>query len=335
MNLILIFSFIYLLLLLLTIFVSQKLNFFDNPSSLRKIQKFKVMNTSGVSLYIFCMIIINYFEFSKELENIIALGFFIVVCGFIDDQKSLTPGVKLVLLIVPVIYLILNGYQLDDLGNYEFIGKIELGKFGLIFTILACGLLINGYNYIDGIDGLLILNILCGVIYILFLINISEVKNFFYFFSIPLILNLIFNFLPSNNRYKIFLGDGGSLFLGFFISFSIIYLYKYQNIHPAYLIWICWYPVFDFLFVTFYRIKIQKDFFQADKLHFHHYILLRFNNSHISSSLVITTLNAIIILIGYLTTTFVGNLYSLLLFILLFLIFSIIRYFILKNEYSI
>ena len=51
---------------------------------------------------------------------------------------------------------------------------------------------------------------------------------------IPLSANLIFNLLPTSTNLKIFSGDCGSLFLGFFISFLIIYSYKYEKIHPTF-----------------------------------------------------------------------------------------------------
>ena len=94
-------------------------------------------------------------------------------------------------------------------------------------------------------------------------------------------------------------------------------MYLYQAVHPA-LIWTCWYPVFDFLYVTFYRIKKGKKVYIADKIHFHHILFQKFNNSQIKTTLVLNTLNILVITLGFLAANYLGKIYSLILFIILF-----------------
>ena len=71
-------------------------------------------------------------------------------------------------------------------------------------------------------------------------------------------MNLILNLLPSKTNFKVFCGDTGSLFTGFFIGFITIELYRSYNIHPVYLIWPLWYPVYDFLSVCINRLIKKK-----------------------------------------------------------------------------
>ena len=135
-------------------------------------------------------------------------------------------------------------------------------------------LLINSINYIDGTDGLLIGYTITALSYFYFLSdNQNQYTQLFLIFIYILIISLFFNFLPVKSGFKSFLGDSGSLFIGFFLSFTIIFLYKYQNIHPAFLIWVCWLPIYDFLYVTFKRLSIKRNFSHQDKTHLHHYIL--------------------------------------------------------------
>ena len=234
-------------------------------------------------------------------------------------------SLKLICIIVPTVFLILDGFIVSDLGNYEFIGTVSLGKLSIFFTLLCVGLLVNSYNYIDGIDGLLITLSITALFYIIFLTQNRSVDDLLILILIPLIINLIFNLLPISTKLKIFSGDCGSLFLGFFISFLIIYSYKYEKIHPSFLIWTCWYPIYDFLFVTSKRILNNKSFYKPDNSHFHHFILKYYKKNQIKALFLINTINIIVLIIGYLVAENIGKIYSLTLFILLFVVFWIMR----------
>lgn len=315
---------VYLIIFFIFLHISKSLKLYDQPNS-RKIHTTKVLNTGGLAFYAFLILIVSSYEYSFEVELIITYGFLIVLCGFLDDRLILKPGLKLTLMIIPSILLILQGIQINDLGNYEFLETLQLGKFSLIFNILAVGLLINSYNYVDGLDGLLITLFSSSLLYFYFLLENENLKNLLLIFFIPLTINLIFNFLPSKSNFKVFLGDSGSLFIGFFMSFFIIFLYKFENIHPAYLIWACWYAVYDFLFVSLKRIVSRKKFYNADKNHFHHFWLKKTNNKQIHAVLIINFINLIVISIGFITAEYFGKIYSLILFILLYLVFWFIR----------
>ena len=312
---------IFPFLMLFVIFLSKRLNLVDKPN-LRKVHKLDVVNISGITISIFMVTVIGITEYSKLLENIIIFGFLISLIGFFDDRSEMKPSTKFFLMLFPTSYLILNGFTLTNLGKYEFINILELGKASIPFTFLAVMLLINAINYIDGTDGLLIGYAITALLYFYFLSDkqsqyLSLILIFIYF----LFISLIFNFLPIQSGFKSFMGDSGSLFISFFISFTIIFLYKYKDIHPAFLIWACWLPVYDFLHVTFQRLIIRSNFSNPDKSHFHHYVLNFFSNNHFKTFLSINSLNIIIIYLGYFVSQQIGAIYSLLLFVLLFFVF--------------
>ena len=321
---IIIYFFTYLIILALIIYLSKRFELFDKPNS-RKIHLEKIVNTGGLAIYSFLLIIIIQKEISFEIENIIVMGFVVLLTGFLDDRIDLSPSVKLILMSFPVLYLIFNGYLLNDLGAYEYIGKINLGKFNIIFTILAVGLLINAHNYIDGLDGVMLTNSITSVSYIIFLNNNAEVNEIFYYFLICCSITLFFNLLKEKNYFKIFLGDSGSLFVGFFISFVLIFMYKFENIHPGYLIWTCWYSIYDFLYVTSVRFVEGKKIYKADKLHLHHYIFEKLNKQKFKSLFIINFINLSIIIFGFVVAHFVGKFHSLILFLLLFIVFFVFR----------
>ena len=108
---------LYLILLMFTVFISKKLDFYDKPN-VRKIHDSKVFNTGGIIIYFFYLIIVNFFEFNHNIELIISIGFFIFMIGFIDDRINLNPSIKIIFIIIPSAYLILSGININNLGNY-------------------------------------------------------------------------------------------------------------------------------------------------------------------------------------------------------------------------
>ena len=241
---------IYVFLSILIISISKYLGYFDKPNTnKRTVHVESTLNTGGLIIYLFFLITTFRYEFDHNIKLIIYLGSIISFIGFIDDRKNLSPKIKIITITATCIYLIFNDINITDLGEYEYIGKLYLGKFGFIFLILASGLLINAINYIDGIDGLLLIFFLSCLIYYSILINDNNLNFLIKILMLPVIINLILNLLPIKTNLKLFTGDVGSLFIGFFISFMTIELYNSFNIHPAILIWPLWYPVYDFLFV--------------------------------------------------------------------------------------
>ena len=321
---------LYSLIFLFIFSISKKLEFYDLPNN-RKIHNRKIINTGGLIIYLYYLILVNFFEFNHNIELIISIGFFICMAGFIDDRINLRPSIKIILIFTPSIYLIFSGININSLGNYEYIGALYLGKFQLPFLILALGLLINATNYIDGIDGLLLTFFACCLGYYIFLLDDIKTVSLLQILLIPVIINLILNFLPVKSKFKIFSGDSGSLFIGFFISFLTIELYTNFSIHPVFLIWPLWYPVYDFLFVNLKRIVEKKSIFLPDKSHLHHKIFFKFKKNNIKTVSLFFFTNVIVIYFGFLISNF-SRLFSLTIFVFGFLLYFLIRFYLDKNE---
>ena len=323
------FAIIYILVSLSIIYLSRYLKYFDKPNK-RGIHRIPIINTGGLIIYLIFLTVISQAEFNYNIELIVSIGFFVCLTGFIDDRINLNPSNKILLLIIPSIYLILEGISISDLGEYEYLGILELGKFKIPFLLLAIGLLINATNYIDGIDGLLLIFFLSCLIYYIFLIDDAKTISLLKFFVAASFLNLILNLLPSKNKFKVFSGDSGSLFIGFFLSFITIELYSGFNIHPAILIWPLWYPVYDFLFVSINRLINKKSIFKADNTHLHHILNNKFNGNRMLPLILFCLTNSSIIFLGYKISE-ISKLLSLSIFIIGFILFTIMRFFLLKK----
>ena len=226
--------------------------------------------------------------------------------------------------IIPIFYLIFfEKIFLENIGDYVLF-EIKLGVFGFIFTLLCVLLLINSFNYFDGLDGTLSYSSISVLIILYFLVPFdSNLRFLILIIFLPICIFLLFNhsFL---NLPKLFLGDSGSLLLGFITSFLLIYLAESNLVHPILLAWSVSIFVYEFLSVNFLRIKMGQNPFKASLDHLHH-IFKKKTNSLFLTNFYIFTSNITLFLFGYLVFKFINPVTSLLLFILLFFIFLFFR----------
>ena len=133
-----------------------------------------------------------------------------------------------------------------------------------------------------------------------FLANDEVVKLFIIILILPLFLFLFFNFsifkLP-----KLFLGDSGSLLLGFILSFILIYFAKKNITHPIILAWSVSLFVYEFLCVNLKRLENKKNLFKPGLDHFYYFILNK-TKSILLTNLYLFASNTILFTIGLLFT---------------------------------
>ena len=319
--------FIYSLVSFLTLFSISKFSynykFLDVPNK-RKIHSNPVAYTGGLALCCIYIFSIYLFDFSNQkLDLILSIAFLIGIVGFIDDKYDLNTGGKLSLQIFPIIYLILQeSLTLNQIGDYDYF-KVELGTFSIPFSLLCVIFLINAFNYFDGLDGTLSFSSVSVLCILIFLTLNNNTHLFLIIIMMPILIFLCFNF-SIFNLPKLFLGDSGSLLLGFIISFTIIYLANQKVVHPILLAFSISIFAYEFLSINLIRIINKKGIFSAGLDHLHH-ILLKKNKSLLLTNFLISTMNIIFFIFGYLSFKFINPLASLILFIFFFIIFFIIR----------
>jgi UDP-GlcNAc:undecaprenyl-phosphate GlcNAc-1-phosphate transferase len=319
--------FIYSLVSFLTLFSISKFSynykFLDVPNK-RKIHSNPVAYTGGLALCCIYIFSIYLFDFSNQkLDLILSIAFLIGIVGFIDDKYDLNTGGKLSLQIFPIIYLILQeSLTLNQIGDYDYF-KVELGTFSIPFSLLCVIFLINAFNYFDGLDGTLSFSSVSVLCILIFLTLNNNTHLFLIIIMMPILIFLCFNF-SIFNLPKLFLGDSGSLLLGFIISFTIIYLANQKVVHPILLAFSISIFAYEFLSINLIRIINNKGIFRAGLDHLHH-ILLKKNKSLLLTNFLISTMNIIFFIFGYLSFKFINPLASLILFIFFFIIFFIFR----------
>ncbi len=319
---ILIYFLLSFLVLLLLSKISYHLNFVVAPSK-RKIHLKPTAYTGGVGICLIYICAIYLFDFSTKLNLILSISFIITIVGFVDDRYNLNPGGKLCLQIIPVFYLITSeNLNLNNMGDYDFF-VLKLNTFSIPFTLIAVLFLINSFNYFDGLDGVLSFASVSTLGILYFLTSDENIKLFLIIILIPILIFLCFNFsifrLP-----KLFLGDNGSLLLGFIIAFTLIYIESQNIIHPILLAFSISIFTYEFLSINFIRLKYKKNIFTPGRDHLHH-ILFKYTNSIFLTNTYIFFSNIIIFIIGYTSFLLIGPFASFIIFIIFFVIFLILR----------
>ncbi len=303
--------------------ISYKLNLVDIPNK-RKIHKIPVAFTGGMAMTITFAFSVYLFDFHDVKINLIfSIGFLMALIGLVDDKYNLNIGGKLSLQLIPVVYLIIiENFSLIQLGEYEYF-KLEFNSFAIPFTLLCVLFLINAYNYFDGLDGVLTFSSISVILILFCLVSDENLRLFLVIILISKSIFLLFNFsvfkLP-----RLFLGDSGSMLLGFTVAFILIYLANEKKIEPILLAFSISIFVYEFLSINLIRLIKKKHLFTAGQDHLHHIIYDKYK-SIILTNLIIFALNIIFFIFGYLSFKLINSLLSLILFLLLFFIYFSVR----------
>lgn len=214
--------------------------------------------------------------------GILSLPAFFV--GFLDDFKILIqPWKRLLLLIpIPIIYFYYFDLKITnlDIGFLDNFLKFEL--FALLFICFSIVGMINAFNLIDGINGLLV-SYLLSILFALILVEnavgpIFDIADEFRIYT-NMLLGALIGFLILNYPFgKIFMGDAGAYYLGALVCFGLIHAHLENNSSPWVVMCLLSYPFTDLFFsVVRKKFILGTKAMQPDAEHLHHVIFLRLN----------------------------------------------------------
>ena len=326
-------------LIFLSIFtVSKKFNLFNDDISYSNHKIIGSANRSPLVIGgIFFLIIFLYFNtFSSINFNITIL--LITILGLMSD-KNIFPN-PLIRLILQILILLNFVYFAElqisdvriDLLNF-FLSNIY---FNIFFTVFCLAILLNGSNFLDGLNGLVsgyYLIILLSVIYLIdHNFNIIEV-DFLKIIFFTLLIFYIFNILGF-----VYLGDSGSYLIAFIVGVFMIKLNEINYlISPYYIVALLWYPAFENLFSLLRRFFKKKNVSNADNMHLHQLLFLFIKSKKIFSKKILNSSSSSIILLINVPGILFSNLYaskSLLLLNIIFIniFFYLLIYYFLKKS---
>jgi UDP-GlcNAc:undecaprenyl-phosphate GlcNAc-1-phosphate transferase len=278
----------------LSIMFAKHVGAVDVPDGKRKVHTKPIPSMGGLAIFV--SFLIGYMLFVPKTDQILSVligGFIIVLTGICDDIKPLSPKWKLLgQIVAAVIVTVYGGLIFKDMQIFGHFFEFKFFAYPLtIFFIIA---IINAINLTDGLDGLaagcssiyfitiailgFIMQNLGGLDVILCLILFGSCLGF-----------LIYNFSPA----LVFMGDTGSMFLGYIISVIALMGFKTATltslIIPMLLLFV---PILDTLLAMGRRLLKGKSIGDADKEHLHHQLL---KNTH-STKITVLIMYAINIL---------------------------------------
>lgn len=278
-----------ILLTPLVIKLAFRIGAVDRPNY-RKVHASVMPRIGGLA--IFGAFLIGYAVLLPKNEHAVGIligAVIIIVMGFLDDMLEITAKAKLAgQLAAAIVVVVWGGLQIEVI-NLPFIGEFDFGYLSIPITIIWIIGITNAINLIDGLDGLAAGVSTIALITIAVMAMIME--NAFVGATASILAAsslgfLFYNFHPA----KIFMGDTGSLFLGFMIS--VLALLGFKNVAVVSLIIpviILGIPISDTFFAIVRRIRTKQPIMAPDKSHLHH-CLLRSGFSHRQTVLVIYAL---------------------------------------------
>jgi len=222
--------------------------------------------------------------------------FFIFCIGFLSDIKKInSPKIRFIIQTLIVLGVVYFSSITVPHTKINFLDQlIEYDTFRVLFTVFCILIVINGFNFIDGVNTLLIgyCLIISLSLYYLSLNNveISLIIDFYNLITV-LIALFILNFFN-----KLYLGDAGAYFLSLLFALCLIHTYQINNnISPYFIVCLLWYPAFENLFSILRKKKLSKSPMKPDTNHLHQIIFLFLKKTFNIKSVYLNTATGVMI----------------------------------------
>lgn len=222
------------------------------------------------------------YSFSSFTAAFILIAIFLQIFTLIDDAYGIRPAKRLLGQSIAALAVILFGNIFITSLQISFADiSLQLGSWGIPFTVIAVVGIINAFNMIDGINGLCagLALVAIGALQVASGFNVSN-------YSLVIAMGSIIGFLFYNlgflgTKRRVFLGDNGSTFLGFLVAWTCINYSQGESslIMPVTCLWIVAIPLLDCIGVMGHRIMKGILPFNAGRDHIHHKLQAYFGSS--------------------------------------------------------
>lgn len=296
--------------------ISRRKNLMDEPS-VRSSHMRKIPNLGGITIFYSIGICTSVFAYELfDLYKFLFASLIVLLyVGVMDDIVVMRAYKKLVAQIVVSVFIVI-GSDIRIRSLFGIFGIYEIDYvLSVLVTIVTFIILINAFNLIDGIDGLAGgYSVICSVLFGVSYYRLGEYNYPLVVLSVIIIgsvLAFLYYNLSNYRATKIFMGDTGSMLLGFLLAFTSIcfidifidrQLPNAPRYHlksaPVIAVAILILPIVDTLNVIIVRLWNKKSPFLADKNHIHHK-LLKLNLTHRRSSFYIITYYIFIVTVAY------------------------------------
>lgn len=280
--------------------IAIKINLVDQPGH-RKIHAKPIPLVGGISIAIAAALtlLVSYpfMQAGRELLMMLGAGLVLLVTGVLDDRLDIRAIYKLVIQLGCAYFITASGTRIVSLYGLFGVHEIPVMVQYLLTIVVITGV-VNAFNLMDGVDGLAGTMALTGFIALAVLAWLQHHVELTVLYSV--LSGALVSFLRFNlGQAKIFMGDGGSLLLGFLLVVSGLNLLQHHAptnlVSTATILFIVigifLVPVLDSLRVYRGRIKNGDSPFTADKSHIHHlFLLLGFTHKKTVAAILVSSL---------------------------------------------
>lgn len=284
---------------------AAKVGLVDYPCE-RKRHRGEVPLIGGIAIFaaFFISLLISPLDIAHYVPLLVGGGALVMV-GALDDIKALSSRIRFSVQTAAAVVMCGWGeVVLNDLGMLSFDNTMfTLGSLAVPFTLFATAGVINAVNMSDGIDGLcgsLMLVAMIGLAIATYVANAAEPHTVVMLLMSAVCAFLLFNIrFPRRMRALVFLGDAGTMFIGFTLAWFVVSLSQGEDrvIHPVTALWLLAMPLFDTIGIMIRRLMKGRSPFSADREHFHHAFQLA-GFSVLQTHLTITAIAALFMGIG-------------------------------------
>lgn len=284
----------------------------DNPNA-RKLNKVPVPVLGGVGVFfglMFGLGVAGYYVRGMEIQFELIIAMMVMLyTGVGDDIMDISPTARFALQICTVcMMMFLCGIYIDNFHGLWNIYRLPVAV-AVVLTLVSGVGIINSINLIDGVDGLcsgygMFASLLFGICFVRMGDMSYAVLAFSMFGAlIPFMMHNMFG-----AKYKMFLGDGGSLVLGFICSLYVMRIIQSGSDHitgstVSFTLAVMAIPVFDTLRVMTARMLKGRSPFSADKTHLHH-MFIGLGFSHVLTSVNMLILNGLVVVVWHVCNVF-------------------------------
>lgn len=248
----------------------------------------------GIAFFVGVLPLLFMENMRGTLTPFIVASFILVAMGMLDDLASLGWKTKFSVMATAATIVIFGGdITIHHIGVYGSLGRMDLGLLSIPFTYISIIGITNAINLLDGLDGLAGGVSLLGFLFMgiaALLAGNLEIAVICFAYVGALGAFLLYNF----PRARIFMGDTGSLFLGFSLSVMAVLLTQdaTSSVDAMFPVLVLLIPIFDTLRVLLVRLLNGKNPFKADNLHLH-YLMTRKNMSAVNVTLLFWSATAV------------------------------------------
>ena len=276
----------------------------DIPAG-RKDHQGEIPLIGGLAIF-FAVMLAVFFQEPLRLSfiSIFPSAALIVIIGVCDDKSNLTPGIRLLAQMASSLLAIyLGDLSITHLGDLFGRGPVSLGRWSVSYTVFCMVGIMNAVNMLDGIDGLAGGVVLADLLLfgLVALLGGHGTQAALIFLVASSVIGFtVFNMrTPWRPRASVFMGDAGSMMLGFLLAWFAMALSAptVDAIAPITTVWILGIPILDTVGIMLRRMLKGRSPFAPDREHLHHFFL-RAGFSVTQTTLLIVSLSTALGLIG-------------------------------------